>query len=40
VMYLWYIAEGGTMVYTVWGIYHANYDIIYAIKVGKEVCMD
>jgi hypothetical protein len=28
------------VVYTVWGIYHANYDILHAFKVAKEVCMD
>ena len=28
------------VVYTMWGIYHANYDIFHAIKVAKEVCMD
>ncbi len=28
------------VVYTVWGVYHANYDIFHAIKVAKEVCMD
>ncbi len=30
------------VVYTVWGIYHANYDIFHAIKVDNdsEVCMD
>jgi hypothetical protein len=28
------------VVYTVWGKYHAIYDIFHAIKVAKEVCMD
>ena len=26
------------VVYTVWGIYHANYDTFHAIKVANEVC--
>ena len=28
------------VVYTMLGIYHANYDIFHAIKVANEVCMD
>ena len=36
IVYSWRTVK---VMYTVWGIYHANYDIFHAIKVANEVCM-